>query len=78
MRASHIRLRFHAPTLAVESMPCGLVRIDKMILVGCMASVVHAYHLKGKKAYSLYLPAPLLCMELLSLTKTRNVKVMRR
>ena len=44
-------------------MPCGLVRQDKHILVGCMANVVHAFSLRGKKAYSLYVPEAITCMD---------------
>ena len=52
------------------------VRLDKAILVGCMTNVVHAFHLKGRKMYTIYLPAPIACMQLLSLTKTRNVRAL--
>jgi len=62
--------------IELESMPCGLVRQDKHILVGCMSSVIHAFTLRGKKAYSIYLPDPISCMELLALSKTRVAKAM--
>ena len=62
--------------IELESMPCGLVRLDKSILVGCMSNVIHAFSLRGKKAYSIYLPAPIVTMELLSLYKTRTAKAL--
>lgn len=55
--------------IELEAMPCGLVRIDKTILVACMSSVVNAFHIKGKKLYSLFLPAPAVCIEQLELQK---------
>jgi Bardet-Biedl syndrome 1 protein len=62
--------------IELESMPCGLVRIDKSILVGCMSNAVHSFSLRGKKQYSLYLPDPISCMELLQLSKTRTAKAL--
>lgn len=41
-----------------------------------MSSEIHAFTLRGKKAYSIYLPEPLSCMELVSLTKTRTAKAL--
>jgi len=62
--------------IELESMPCGLVRLDKHILVGCMSNAVHAYTLRGKKAYSIYLNDSISCMELLAMTKTRTAKAL--
>ena len=39
-----------------------------------MSNVVHSFSLRGKKTYSIYLPSPILCMELLELKKTRTAK----
>ena len=55
-----------------------LVRVDKSILVGCMTQVVHAFHLKGKKLYSIYMPAAISTMQLLSISKTRNARPLRQ
>lgn len=60
--------------IELESQPCGLVRTSKNILVGCMNNVVHNFHVKGKKNYSLYLPAPIVCMEALNVVRARMVK----
>jgi len=62
--------------IELEAMPCGLVRMDKTILVSCMSSVLHAFHIKGKKTFSIYLPSPATCIELLELQKTRSVKAL--
>ena len=48
--------------IELEAMPCALCRIDKSVLVGCMSNTVHAFHIKGKRQYSLYVPAPIACM----------------
>ena len=50
------------------------MRLEKLIIVGCMSNVVHAFTLRGKPSYSIYLPEPIACMELLSLSKTRTAK----
>jgi Bardet-Biedl syndrome 1 protein len=62
--------------IELEAMPCALCRIDKSVLVGCMSNTVHAFHIKGKRQYSLYVPAPIACMEVLTLTKTRNLRAL--
>jgi len=60
--------------IELESQPCGLVRTAKNILVGCMNNVVHNFHVKGKKNYSLYMPAAIQCMEALDIVRVRTVK----
>eukprot|EP01006_Ploeotia_vitrea_P050077 TRINITY_DN67408_c1_g1_i1.p1 TRINITY_DN67408_c1_g1~~TRINITY_DN67408_c1_g1_i1.p1 ORF type:complete len:609 (-),score=85.28 TRINITY_DN67408_c1_g1_i1:410-2236(-) len=46
-----------ANVIELESQPCGLARVDKSIVVGTMSNVLHSFHIKGKKQYSIYLPA---------------------
>ena len=42
--------QFDAGTvIELESQPCGLAQTQKTIIVGCMNSVIHSYHIKGKK-----------------------------
>ena len=55
-------------------MPCGLLIIDKHLIVGCMDNVVHSFHVKGKKNYSIYLPAAILCMTVMELKLSKNIK----
>ncbi|KAJ1632773.1 bardet-Biedl syndrome 1 family protein [Pavlovales sp. CCMP2436] len=62
--------------IELEAQPCGLVRVDKLIMVACMGSVVHAYHIKGKKSYSLYQPAPVAAIEVLTLQRVRSAKAL--
>jgi len=52
--------------IELESMAVALLRPMKTILVVCMNNSVCSYHLKGKKTYSLYMPAPIVDMEYLS------------
>mmetsp|Transcript_47681 Transcript_47681/g.152835 ORF Transcript_47681/g.152835 Transcript_47681/m.152835 type:complete len:596 (+) Transcript_47681:319-2106(+) len=58
----------------LEAQPVGLVRSGKSILVGCMNNVLYSYHIKGKKNYSIYLPASIVAMELLEVVRQRMVK----
>eukprot|EP00929_Paragymnodinium_shiwhaense_P120367 TRINITY_DN92299_c0_g1_i1.p1 TRINITY_DN92299_c0_g1~~TRINITY_DN92299_c0_g1_i1.p1 ORF type:complete len:598 (-),score=146.79 TRINITY_DN92299_c0_g1_i1:95-1888(-) len=62
--------------IELETQPCGLVRYDKNIYVGCMDNVIHCFHFKGKKNHSIYLPCPISCMSLLQVTKTRVAKAL--
>lgn len=62
--------------IELETQPVGLVRFDKTICVGCMDNVIHNFHFKGKKSYSIYLPCPISCMSLLQITRTRVAKAL--
>mmetsp|Transcript_36995 Transcript_36995/g.44743 ORF Transcript_36995/g.44743 Transcript_36995/m.44743 type:complete len:613 (+) Transcript_36995:397-2235(+) len=62
--------------IELESQPCGLVRTHKSIIVGCMNNVIHSFHIKGKKNYSIYLPTSIVTMELLSVQRSRMVKAL--
>jgi len=42
-----------------ESFPCAMVRVDKSLLVGTMANMMHSYHVKGKKQFSVIMPCPI-------------------
>eukprot|EP00357_Protocruzia_adherens_P031936 CAMPEP_0114996454 /NCGR_PEP_ID=MMETSP0216-20121206/14318_1 /TAXON_ID=223996 /ORGANISM="Protocruzia adherens, Strain Boccale" /LENGTH=587 /DNA_ID=CAMNT_0002360657 /DNA_START=155 /DNA_END=1918 /DNA_ORIENTATION=+ len=65
-----------ATVIELESYPAGLVRYDNAILVGTMENVVHAYHPKGKKLYSIHLPYSITNMELLEMTRTKTIKAL--
>ncbi|KAJ9460498.1 Bardet-Biedl syndrome 1 protein-like protein [Diplonema papillatum] len=60
--------------IELESQPCGMIRVDKSILVGTMGNVMHAYHVKGKKQYSVYFPAPITNMCPIQLETLRGTK----
>lgn len=55
--------------IELETQPCGLEMIDKSIIVGCMDNVIHSFHIKGKKNYSIYLPESITNMTLLTLSR---------
>eukprot|EP00002_Diphylleia_rotans_P010307 TRINITY_DN2075_c0_g1_i3.p1 TRINITY_DN2075_c0_g1~~TRINITY_DN2075_c0_g1_i3.p1 ORF type:complete len:559 (+),score=112.06 TRINITY_DN2075_c0_g1_i3:50-1726(+) len=61
--------------IQLEAQPCGLVRIDKHIYVGCMNNVLNCYHIKGKKTFSTYFTSPITNMEILY-SKARNYRVL--
>mmetsp|Transcript_13561 Transcript_13561/g.32115 ORF Transcript_13561/g.32115 Transcript_13561/m.32115 type:complete len:420 (-) Transcript_13561:85-1344(-) len=48
--------------IELEAQCVGLLRNHKSFLIGCMNNVIHHYHMKGSKTYSLYLPAAILDM----------------
>lgn len=50
------------------------MRLNNNVLVGCMNNVVHCYNSGGSRAYSLYLPAPLLTMAALEVPHSRVPK----
>uniref|UniRef100_A0A7S1IQI7 Bardet-Biedl syndrome 1 N-terminal domain-containing protein n=1 Tax=Eutreptiella gymnastica TaxID=73025 RepID=A0A7S1IQI7_9EUGL len=60
--------------IELESQPCGLCRVDKSIMVGTMANVMHSYHVKGKKQYSVYMPCGITNMTALSMETMRTTK----
>lgn len=62
--------------LELETQACGLVLLDKSLLVGCMDGCVHSFHFKGKKNYTLYLPDAISNMELLKLTRIKNQRAL--
>jgi len=55
--------------IELETQPCGLEMIDKSIIVGCMDNVIHSFHIKGKKNYSIYLPESITNMTVLTLSR---------
>jgi hypothetical protein len=50
------------------------VTTNKAIIVGTMADAVHCYSLQGSKQYSLYMPASIRAMQLLTPNSTCNTK----
>eukprot|EP01061_Rhynchopus_euleeides_P042261 TRINITY_DN73780_c0_g1_i1.p1 TRINITY_DN73780_c0_g1~~TRINITY_DN73780_c0_g1_i1.p1 ORF type:complete len:599 (+),score=209.43 TRINITY_DN73780_c0_g1_i1:256-2052(+) len=61
-------------SIELESQICGMVRVDKSIIVGTMANIVHSYHVKGKKQYSLYMPAAITNMSAIQQETMRGAK----
>ena len=60
--------------IELESAACALCIVDKSIVVACMDNSVHAFSVKGKKSFSLYMPERILCMSTLELTQKKNVR----
>eukprot|EP00397_Hematodinium_sp_SG-2012_P023204 GEMP01024096.1.p1 GENE.GEMP01024096.1~~GEMP01024096.1.p1 ORF type:complete len:593 (+),score=123.82 GEMP01024096.1:73-1851(+) len=57
-------------TIELETQAVGLVRLEKNVYVGTMDQQIHGYHFKGKKIWSLQMPAPIVTMCAL---QSRNV-----
>ncbi|XP_067400215.1 Bardet-Biedl syndrome 1 protein isoform X2 [Emydura macquarii macquarii] len=51
--------------IELRAQPVGLVRVHKNIVVGCSNETLQGYTQKGKKLWTVYLPAPLMTMSLL-------------
>ncbi|XP_078516912.1 BBSome complex member BBS1 isoform X2 [Lissotriton helveticus] len=51
--------------IELNSQPVGLVRIHKNIVVGCSQETLHGYTQKGKKLWTVPLPAPIMTMSLM-------------
>lgn len=62
--------------IELETPPTGLVALDKYIYVGAFDNKVHCYHMKGRKLYTLYFQTPVVCMNLLKMTRTRVFKAL--
>jgi len=60
--------------IELDSPPCGLVRIHKSIVLGCMSNQLHSFHIKGKKNWTVYLPASITDMTLLTMKGSRKVQ----
>ncbi|XP_048475599.1 Bardet-Biedl syndrome 1 protein [Rhincodon typus] len=62
-----IRRDSKRPKQCVElnSQPVGLVRLNRSIVVGCGKEMLHAYTQKGKKLWTIRLPAPITTMSLM-------------
>ena len=61
--------------IQLEAQPSGLLRTGKSIIVGC-ANVFHSYHIKGKKNFSVHLPAAINDMCNMELRRTRMISAM--
>lgn len=46
-------------SIGLEAQACALLRLDKSILVGCMGNTLHCFSIKGRKQFSLFMPAPI-------------------
>lgn len=51
-----------ATKIECGSLPCGIVRTEAELYVATMDSKLHSYHVKGKKNWTIALPAPVTAM----------------
>lgn len=58
--------------IELETQVCGLAIMDKSLIIACMDHTIHSYHMKGKKNYTIYLPAPISIMLPMDLKRTRQ------
>lgn len=59
--------------IELDSLPCGLARLPKSIVVTCMNRTLQSYHLKGKRNFTVYLPSPAVALECLQLERQRVI-----
>ncbi|KAF4655964.1 Bardet-Biedl syndrome 1 protein [Perkinsus chesapeaki] len=62
--------------ICLDAMPVGLVKIDKLLYLGCMDMKLHCFHFKGKKMHTLVMPSPIVAMEDFSWEPTETLKAM--
>lgn len=60
--------------LELEAQPVGLIRTAKHVVVGCMNDAIHCYHARGKKLYTVYVPAPIQALELMEIQRARTAR----
>jgi Bardet-Biedl syndrome 1 protein len=59
--------RLLSSTIELETQAVDLVIIDKSIVVACMDKTLHCFHFKGKKRFTLQMPAPITNLETMKL-----------
>ena len=62
--------------IELETQPSGLARIDKHIFVGSMDKKIHCFHLKGRKLFTIFLPAHVTNIEPMVLLYSRKFKAL--
>ncbi|ETV92493.1 hypothetical protein H310_13179 [Aphanomyces invadans] len=60
--------------IELESPACGLLQMDKSIIVACVDGKVISYHLKGKKNWSMAMPHDIVALEAMNLRRTKHTK----
>lgn len=58
--------------LELETPPVAVTIANKLVVAACMDNIIHAFHFKGKKSYSIYLSDRI--TNICTLTKERNRK----
>lgn len=60
--------------IELESPPCGLLQLEKSIVIACMNRKLTSYHLKGKKNWSLTMADDIVAIESFSLRRTKDTR----
>ncbi|RHY03406.1 hypothetical protein DYB36_003899 [Aphanomyces astaci] len=60
--------------IELESPACGLLQMDKNIIVACVDRKVISYHLKGKKNWSMSMSQDIVALEAMNLRRTKHTK----
>ncbi|EKX46920.1 hypothetical protein GUITHDRAFT_70223, partial [Guillardia theta CCMP2712] len=61
-----------ATTIELESSICGLICSGKSIIVADAQNVMYSFHFKGKKNYSIHMPAPIQALETMQVDSVSN------
>ncbi|GMF40810.1 unnamed protein product [Phytophthora fragariaefolia] len=60
--------------IELESPACGLVQLEKSIVIASMSRKLTSYHLKGKKNWSLTMSDDIVALEAFSLRRTKDTR----
>lgn len=60
--------------IELESPPCGLVQLEKSIVIACMNRKLTSYHLKGKKNWSLTMSDDIVAIEAFNLRRSKDTR----
>lgn len=69
---NYTRVQLTSNIMRIPASCCGLARLGKSLWVACSDSTLHSYHVKGKKEFSITMPAPIRSIEPLPLAQTRG------
>lgn len=64
-----------ATTIELESSICGLICSGKSIIVADAQNVMYSFHFKGKKNYSIHMPAPIQALETMQVVEAPIVQI---
>lgn len=54
----------------------GIAKLDRVLAVACMDNSIHGFFAKGKKSFSLYMPCPIIAIELLQLRYAQQLRAL--
>lgn len=62
--------------IELETLPCGLVRLERNIIVATMDNVLHSFHIKGKKNWSVHMPESISNLSVMHVRKSRTMSAL--